>query len=86
MGKMYAWATPDYLLDHMSIEQVFYYYDKGIEFEQEIAENQAYEILDKISIALGGKKKTAKKGPDSDKPDKASFYKHYGDQIERGGE
>lgn len=27
---MYAWASPDYLLDHMTIEQIFLYYDQGI--------------------------------------------------------
>lgn len=85
---MYAWATPDYLLDFMSLEEVFYYYDQGINLERDVAENQANEIVEKISIALGGKKRKTTKGPESDKPDKASFYKHYNDQIERleGGE
>ncbi len=83
MGRMYAWATPEYLLDYMSLEEVFYYYDEGITIEREIAENQAYEILEKLAIALGSKKQKAKKGPSSDKPDKASFYKHYKNDIER---
>jgi hypothetical protein len=26
---MYAWATPDYILNHMSLEQVMLYYSKG---------------------------------------------------------
>ncbi len=83
MGRMYAWATPEYLLDYMSLEEVFYYYDEGIAIERQIAENRAYEIIEKLSIALGGKKQRAKKGPKSDKPDIESFNKYYGDQIER---
>ncbi len=83
---MYAWARPDYLLDHMSIEEVFMYYDYGAEFE----EIKATMLISKLSEAMGGKKTTRRRrGPRSDKPDKAAFYKHYGDKIKRsdkGGE
>lgn len=83
MGAMYAWATPDYLLDHMSIEQVFYFYDQGIKCRREAADEQAIIILNRTAEMLTGKKQQSKKGPGSDKPDKAAFYKHYADQIER---
>jgi hypothetical protein len=81
---MYAWARPDYLLDHMSIEELYMYLDYGLEFE----EIRAALIIQKLNEALGGKKVARKKGPDSDKPDKKAFYKHYGDKIKRpeGGE
>ena len=81
---MYAWARPDYLLDYMSIEELYMYLDYGLEFE----EVKAALLISKINEALGGKKVTRKKGPDSDKPDKEKFYKYYGDKIKRpeGGE
>lgn len=81
---MYAWARPDYLLDYMSIEELYMYLDYGLEFE----EIKAALLIQKINEALGGKKVTRKKGPDQDKPDKKEFYKHYGDKIKRpeGGE
>ncbi len=60
------------------------YLDYGLEFE----EIKAALLIQKINEALGGKKVTRKKGPDSDKPDKEKFYKYYGDKIKRpeGGE
>ncbi len=81
---MYAWARPDYLLDHMSIEEVFMYYDYGAEFE----EIRAAILIGKLGEAMDGKKTVRRRGPRSDKPDKAEFYKHYGDRIKRpkGGE
>jgi hypothetical protein len=29
MGMMYAWASPDYMLDHMSLDMILMYYDYG---------------------------------------------------------
>jgi hypothetical protein len=31
MGMLFAWATPEYLLDRMSLEQVVYYFNIGWE-------------------------------------------------------
>jgi hypothetical protein len=31
MGLLYAWATPDYILDQMSLEMLILYYNKGWE-------------------------------------------------------
>lgn len=78
MGMMFAWATPNYLLDYMSIEEVFYYYDKGLQFE---------EFRAKLRAGWIGELFNEKKGstpPRSDKPDKKKFNQIYGDQIERG--
>ena len=86
MGQMYAWATPGYLLDHMSIEEIFYYYDKGVEFEK----LRAQFVIEKLGEALEetkDKKPPPKKS--GDKPDKRAFYKRHGDKIKRpnkGGE
>jgi hypothetical protein len=30
MGMIYAWASPEYLLEHMTLRQIFYFYDQGI--------------------------------------------------------
>ncbi len=80
---MYAWARPDYLLDYMSVEELYLYYDYGMEFEG----YRATLIINKLGEALSGKT-TQQSGPGSDKPDKAAFYRHYGDKIKRpeGGE
>ena len=71
---MYGWATPDYLLDHMTIEQIFLYYDYGIEFE----EHKINLLLAKVHEALGGKK--LPKRNQSQEPDKAAFHEAYGNQ------
>ena len=78
---MYAWATPDYLLNHMSLEQVLMYYDYGVEFE----ENKSNILVSRIAVGLFGVKEPPKKVTKdySDTPDKESFYKHYGDKIKR---
>ena len=30
LGHYFPWASPDYLLDRMTIEQVFHYYDMAV--------------------------------------------------------
>ena len=79
MGQMFAWATPGYLLDYMTLEEVFFYYERGMKFE----EYRAQLIISKLAEALDGKKKVDKGRKEG--PDKAAFYKHYGDKIERPG-
>ncbi len=68
----------------MSIEEILLFYDYGTEFE----EHRAALIINKLGEAMSDKKTTKQSGPGSDKPDKAAFYKHYGDKIKRpkGGE
>jgi len=29
MGMIYAWASPEYLLNKMSLEEIFFYFDWG---------------------------------------------------------
>lgn len=78
---MYAWATPEYLLDHMSLEQIFMYYDYGVEYE----ENKANILVNRIAVGLFGAKEEPKKQQKdyNDTPDKEAFYKQYGDRIKR---
>jgi len=87
MGQMFAWAAPEYLLDSLSLEEVFFYYSEGLKFE----EYRAGLIIHKLDEALDEKKqKQQAPSPKSDKPDKKAFYKKYGDKIKRpdpeGGE
>jgi hypothetical protein len=81
MGSMYAWATMDYLLKRMSIEQIFMYYDYGMEFE----ENKANILVNRIAVGFFGAKEPPKKVQRdyNDTPDKEAFYKQYGDKIKR---
>lgn len=78
---MYAWATPDHLLDHMSLEQILLYYDYGLEHE-EIKSNI---LVNRIAVGLFGVKEPPKKKKRNydDTPDKQAFYDRYGDQIKR---
>lgn len=83
---MYAWATPEYMLDHMTFDQIIMYYEYGIELE----ENKATILTNRIAVGLFGAKEKpkVKRDFDNEKPDKAAFYKAYGSRIKRpeGGE
>ncbi len=78
MGSMYAWATPDYLLDHMSIEQILMYYNYGIDHEK----NKATIFTNQIAIGLFGAEESKQKDYNP-KPDKKAFYDQYGHVIKR---
>ncbi|MBU5214559.1 hypothetical protein [Heyndrickxia oleronia] len=83
MGSMYAWATPNYLLDHMSIDQILMYYDYGLEYEV----NKANILVNRIGVGFFGveeePKKQKKESDYDDTPDREAFYKRYGDKIKR---
>jgi hypothetical protein len=79
---MYAWATPEYLLDHMALETILMYYDYGVEFE----ENKSNILVNRIAVGLFGAKEPPKKKKEkdyNDTPDKEAFYQRYGDKIKR---
>lgn len=78
MGVMYAWATPEYLLDGMSINQIMLYYEKGIQAQINEAKIFWGVLGDALSEDEGKKKST------TDKPDLKKFYDLYGDKIKRG--
>lgn len=80
MGSMYAWATPDYLLDHMSIEQILMYYDYGLQHEK----NKATILTNQIAIGLFGVEEEKKRDYNPE-PDKKAFYDKYGHVIKRIG-
>lgn len=84
---MYAWASPEYMLDHMSLDQILMYYDYGIE-QEELKSNI---LVGRLAVGLFGAKenpeKTAKaRRVESDQtPDRAGFYKRHGGRIKRPG-
>ena len=80
MGSMYAWATPNFMLDYMSLEEVFFYYVEGVSFEG----TRAQMIINKLAEALEDPKKKKQAVPlPSDRPDKKAFYKRHGSKIKR---
>jgi hypothetical protein len=78
---MYAWATPEYMLKRMSLDQIFMYYDYGMEHE----ENKSNILVNRIAVGLFGAKEPPKKKKRdyNDTPDKQAFYDRYGDKIKR---
>jgi len=77
---MYAWATPEYILDLMSMEQVMMYYEKGIK----AVELQAKVFWSILGQAMGNNQQAEPAIIDSDKPDLEKFSKIYGNMIKRG--
>lgn len=76
---IYGW-TPDYILDELTLQQAFLYWDYGLEFE----EHRAMLLVAKIGQAMDGKVEPLRKERSS-KPDKKKFYSRYGKQIKRPG-
>ncbi|XID91034.1 hypothetical protein ACF3MZ_21280 [Paenibacillaceae bacterium WGS1546] len=74
---MYAWATPEYLLDHMSFDQIIMYYEYGIE-QKEIESNI---LVGRLAVGLFGAKEKPK--VKDDKPDRKAFHQAYGKKIKR---
>ena len=83
---MYAWASPDYLLDHLSFDTILMYHDYGVEWE----EQKANILTGRLAVGLFGAKEKpkVKRGGSSDRPDRAAFYKRHAKTIKRpeGGE
>lgn len=78
MGTMYAWATPEYLLNHMSIEQILMYYEYGMEHEK----NKATILTNQIAVGLFGAEENNQRDYNP-KPDRKAFYDRYGSKIKR---
>lgn len=77
---MYAWATPEYILDHMTFEQIMMYYEYGMEHE----ENKAKILTNRIAVGLfGAKEKPKIKNRFDESPDRKAFYKAYPNRIKR---
>ncbi len=62
----------------MSIEEIFMYYDYGIEHEK----NSSNILVNRIAVGLFGAKEKPKP-IDGDQPDRKGFYKRHGSKIKR---
>jgi hypothetical protein len=68
MGAMYAWATPDYLMDETTLDQLLIYYDEGLKFLELKAKIDSAEFL-KMRY---GVKKNRQDEPEEQNPVKMS--------------
>ena len=55
MGEMYSWATPEYLLYHMSIDQIVMYYERGQRHKKRDLEWSAREVSIRNAYYMAGK-------------------------------
>ena len=80
---MFAWANPDYMLNHMTFEQILMYWEYGVDLE----EKKAKILTSRVAVGLFGAKEKPKNRFD-DAPDRKAFYKAYSNRIKRpeGGE
>ena len=88
---MYGWASPDYMLDCMTLLEIINYYENGIKHE----ETKAKILVGTLAEAMNGNATENKKVPpppgkriyreDPDQtPDRAALHALYGDKIKRG--
>lgn len=78
---MYAWASPAYILDEMSLEQLMMYYEKGCRV-MELQANIFWSVLGESSTPNLNNTQVDTKS--STAPDIAKFREIYGDKIRRG--
>lgn len=96
MGFLYAWATPDYLLNQMSLSTISLYYVRGVDREMKRGERYGRESAIRFALYLSGqdydkiledeRKKEEKLKAVRKKnkgPDLESFEKLYGNKIKR---
>lgn len=90
---MYGWASPDYMLDCMTLLEIINYYENGIKFE----ETKSRILVGTLAEAMNGNEtghtKTSSPSPqgkriyreDPDQtPDRKALHALYGDKIKRG--
>ena len=83
MGRMYAWATPSYLLNKMPLTLILKYYVEGIAFEEYRAVQQANMIGRLFSEEKDDwhSIKDQKPKVNLDEPDRTALYARFGDRI-----
>ncbi len=87
LGRMYAWATPERLLD-MPVSQLQAYYRAGLEHEQVQATVLVNRIADLLTAIFGGTAAEAGTPPvpaasQDDAPDSAAIERLLGSRIHR---
>ena len=85
---MYGWASPDYMMDKMTLLEIINYYENGIKHE----ETKSKILVGILAQAMGGhetghtkksEKRIYQEEPDQT-PDRAALHALYGDKIKRG--
>ena len=88
---MYGWASPDYMLEQMTLLEILNYYENGIKFE----ETKARILVGTLAEAMNATehKKTSsppqqgkriyREDPDQT-PDRKALHALYGDRIKKG--
>ena len=83
---MYGWASPDYMLEQMTLLEILNYYESGIKFE----ETKARILVGTLAEAMNAtehkkvpEKRIYREDPDQT-PDRAALHALYGDKIKRG--
>ena len=85
---MYGWASPDYMLDCMTLLEIINYYENGIKFE----ETKSRILVGILAQAMGGHetetkavqgKRIYQEQPDQT-PDRQALHALYGDRIKTG--
>jgi hypothetical protein len=66
-GAMYSWATPEYILDSMSIDELLLFYDEGVEFTQFKGKIDSAEFLKmRYGVVDEPDKNTEEKKPENE--------------------
>ena len=86
---MYSWATPTYLLDQMSVDQILFYYEKGLNFVElrsNLCWNVLGEAMQQSNKENGNNDRNSEELGigDKDTPDIKRFHALYGDRVKRG--
>jgi len=89
LGRMYAWATPERLLD-MPVSQLQAYYRAGLEHERVQATVLVNRVADLLAAIFGGTSPVAgtspaPEPPQGDAPDVAAIECLLGSRIRRQG-
>lgn len=88
---MYGWASPDYMLDCMTLLEILNYYENGIKFEEMKAKILVGTLAEAMNATEHKKtssppqqgKRIYREDPDQT-PDRAALHALYGDKIKRG--
>lgn len=83
---MYGWASPDYLLNRMTLLEILDYYENGLKHEEmksKILVGILAEAMNATEHTETQGKRIYREDPDQT-PDRKALYALYGDKIKRG--
>lgn len=88
---MYGWASPDYMLDQMTLLEIINYYENGIKHEETKSKILVGTLVEAMNATEHKKtsspphqgKRIYREDPDQT-PDRKALHALYGDKIKRG--